>query len=203
MAQVKILYNIWGLVINQFVCFSFDQFICFSYRGNRAIFLGCGISSDNGLTPSRQQTITWANDGLVYWRKYTSLGWDVSNYLRSLRLHRRIPHLWLRYQGNSFWWQNLSWGVLWGVKCLPEIKEYMAFDLNLLDATHADTCRIKNLRKSMHITDVENVGSNFFENIHILNKANLRDLIAATGLVISNWIQIVNFSACVTMKFDG
>ena len=35
------------------------------------------------------------------------------------------------------------------------------------------------------------------------NKANLRDLIAATGLVISNWIQIVNFSACVTLKFDG
>ena len=26
-----------------------------------------------------------------------------------------------------------------------------------------------------------------------LNKANLRDLIAATGLVISNWIQIINF----------
>ena len=37
----------------------------------------------------------------------------------------------------------------------------------------------------------------------ILNKANLRDLIAATGLVISNWIQIVNFSARVTVKFDG
>ena len=36
-----------------------------------------------------------------------------------------------------------------------------------------------------------------------LNKANLRDLIAATGLVISNWIQIVNFSARVTVKFDG
>ena len=35
------------------------------------------------------------------------------------------------------------------------------------------------------------------------NKANLRDLIAATGLVISNWIQIINFSACVTVKFDG
>ena len=35
------------------------------------------------------------------------------------------------------------------------------------------------------------------------NKANLRDLIAATGLVISNWIQIVNFSARVTAKFDG
>ena len=37
----------------------------------------------------------------------------------------------------------------------------------------------------------------------IANKANLRDLIAATGLVISNWIQIVNFSARVTVKFDG
>ena len=35
------------------------------------------------------------------------------------------------------------------------------------------------------------------------NKANLRDLIAATGQVISNWIQIVNFSARVTVKFDG
>ena len=34
------------------------------------------------------------------------------------------------------------------------------------------------------------------------NKANLRDLIAATGLVISNWIPIVNFSR-VTVKFDG
>ena len=38
---------------------------------------------------------------------------------------------------------------------------------------------------------------------HENNKANLRDLIAATGLVISNWIKIVNFSACVTVKFDG
>ena len=44
-----------------------------------------------------------------------------------------------------------------------------------------------------------------FTNISFLNnnKANLRDLIAATGLVISNWIQIVNFSARLTVKFDG
>ena len=34
------------------------------------------------------------------------------------------------------------------------------------------------------------------------NKANLRDLIAATGLVISNWIRIVNFSTRVTAKSD-
>ena len=42
-----------------------------------------------------------------------------------------------------------------------------------------------------------------FCSIYISNKANLRDLIAVTGLVISNWIQIVIFSACVTVKFDG
>ena len=36
-----------------------------------------------------------------------------------------------------------------------------------------------------------------------INKANLRDLIAATGILISSWIQIVNFAACVTVKFDG
>ena len=44
------------------------------------------------------------------------------------------------------------------------------------------------------------------KNLHPMvnmNKANLRDLIAATGLVISNWIQIVNFSARVTVKVDG
>ena len=36
------------------------------------------------------------------------------------------------------------------------------------------------------------------------NKANLRDLIAATGLVILlNLIQIIDFSACLTLKFDG
>ena len=32
------------------------------------------------------------------------------------------------------------------------------------------------------------------------NKANLRDLIAETGLVISNWIQIIDF---FPLKFDG
>ena len=39
--------------------------------------------------------------------------------------------------------------------------------------------------------------------IVLLNKANLRDLIAATGLVMWNWIQIMDFSARVTLKFDG
>ena len=43
----------------------------------------------------------------------------------------------------------------------------------------------------------------YASSVLIYNKANLRDLIAATGLVISNWIQIVNFSARVTVKFDG
>ena len=35
------------------------------------------------------------------------------------------------------------------------------------------------------------------------NKANLRYSIAATGLVISNLIQIVDFSARIALKFDG
>ena len=35
------------------------------------------------------------------------------------------------------------------------------------------------------------------------NKANLRDLIAATGLVILLKLKIVDFSARVTLKFDG
>ena len=41
------------------------------------------------------------------------------------------------------------------------------------------------------------------EDLNVFNKANLRDLIAATSLVFSNWIQIVNFSTRVTVKFDG
>ena len=41
------------------------------------------------------------------------------------------------------------------------------------------------------------------QTIPVVNKANLRDLRAATGLVISNWIQIAIFSARVTVKFDG
>ena len=32
------------------------------------------IGSDNGLEPTRRQAIIWTNDGLVYWRKYASLG---------------------------------------------------------------------------------------------------------------------------------
>ena len=42
-------------------------------------------------------------------------------------------------------------------------------------------------------------------NFGVFNKANLTDLITATGLVIkcSNRIRIIDFSACVTLKFDG
>ena len=55
-------------------------------------------------------------------------------------------------------------------------------------------------KEAVLIFDVYFVGN---PNIILKNKANLRDLIAATGLVISNWIQIVNFSTRVTVKFDG
>ena len=32
------------------------------------------IGSDNGLAPTRRQAIMWANDDMVYWRIYASLG---------------------------------------------------------------------------------------------------------------------------------
>ena len=41
------------------------------------------------------------------------------------------------------------------------------------------------------------------DDLTLNNKANLWDLIAATGLVIWNRIQIVDFAARVTLKFDG
>ena len=57
--------------------------------------------------------------------------------------------------------------------------------------------------KKMKLSDLaSSFRCNKFED-YICNKVNLRDLIAVTGLVISNWIQIVNFSTRVTMKFDG
>ena len=53
------------------------------------------------------------------------------------------------------------------------------------------------------ILATNNIGVYFCNICNVFNKSNLRDLIAATGLVISNWIQIVNFSARVSVKFDG
>ena len=52
-------------------------------------------------------------------------------------------------------------------------------------------------------TDVSCNASSFDWRNQYDNKANLRDLIAATRQVISNRIQIVNFSARVTAKFYG
>ena len=50
-----------------------------------------------------------------------------------------------------------------------------------------------------------------YMNSHCISKLTIKtnmqqaksDLITATSLVISNWIQIVNFSTRVTVKFDG
>ena len=54
-----------------------------------------------------------------------------------------------------------------------------------------------------HSRTLRNKGILRLQNFTFWNKANLRYLIAATGQVISNWIQIVNFSARMTVKFDG
>ena len=68
-------------------------------------------------------------------------------------------------------------------------------------------CHYKKYRNKLNQL-IKIAGRKYYHDLLIehksnINKANLRDLIAATGLVISNWIQIVNFSARVTVKFDG
>ena len=55
----------------------------------------------------------------------------------------------------------------------------------------------------IHDVEVKNILLIQVASEATLNKSNLRDLIAATGQVILNWIQIVNFSARVTVKFVG
>ena len=82
-------------------------------------------------------------------------------------------------------------------------EEYIMFQWNVISYVNTNTpdlvsCKTKVKKRSCPKVDLYKV---WCQNIR--NKANLRDLIAATGLVISNWIQIVNFSACVTVKFDG
>ena len=98
---------------------------------------------------------------------------------------------------------NQWWLVYWPIGAslrLSELKElciwYPLQLMILLNVTIMNK-KINHLYNTKFLLDhahVECLGN---------NKANLRDLIAATGLVISNWIQIVNFSARVTVKFDG
>ena len=38
-------------------------------------YVGTGL--DYGLAPTKQQAITWTNDGLVYWHTYVSLGLEL------------------------------------------------------------------------------------------------------------------------------
>ena len=68
------------------------------------------------------------------------------------------------------------------------------------------SCRVASHRTvpyrtiSYHIISYHIISYHVISYHIIYNKANLRDLIAATGLVISNWIQIVDFSARVTVN---
>ena len=51
-----------------FLCeFCLDIFPGFNYQYT-------SIDSDGGLAPIKRQAVIWTNDGLVYWRKYASLG---------------------------------------------------------------------------------------------------------------------------------
>ena len=89
-------------------------------------------------------------------------------------LNQGVFHLWSKFGDPSL---NRSWVIAWTGKWLTH---------KLTDTqTQATT-----IPEGQNWPRVKN------------NKANLRDLIAATGLVISNWIQIINFSARVTVNFD-
>ena len=83
----------------------------------------------------------------------------------------------------------------WFIRCPLDIS--IAFERTVHIMTISSTFKFPNT--SPYAWKYHRIGSTEL----IPNKANLRDLIAATGLVISNWIQIVDFSARVTVKFDG
>ena len=54
-----------------------------------SIFL-YGNCSDNGMAPNRRQAITWANSGLVYWRRYASLGLNYSIWSITFVFHSHL-----------------------------------------------------------------------------------------------------------------
>ena len=85
--------------------------------------------------------------------------------------------------------------------------DFLSFFIFIINALKEYVCRKGTWMTPdmiFHNLATKYIGFNMalIEPMH-LNKANLRDLIAATGLVISNWIQIINFSVLVTVKFDG
>ena len=103
--------------------------------------------------------------------------------------------------------KELKWASL--LSWRPSILPWPAFWLTINSDQALSTWPFNDLSKQYgaHLRPVKN-NTTKAGLIHVhwvmeYNKANLRDLIAATGLVISNWIQIVNFSAHVTVKFDG
>ena len=125
---------------------------------------------------------------------------------------RVTGHLWEEFTGHR--WIPLAkasdaelWCFLWSALWISGwVSNREAGDLRRRRA-HYDVIVMVPLWVTIHqrINIWQNCTMWTFTNLSnpFFNKANLRDLIAATGLVISNWIQIVNFSARVTVKFDG
>ena len=51
-----------------------------------------GIGSDNGLAPTRRQTIIWTNDGLSYRRIHALFGLNVLASVTSVWNNSRLPN---------------------------------------------------------------------------------------------------------------
>ena len=111
---------------------------------------------------------------------------DIANFLRSIwYLISGLALLWFRHESNHDQNQVFTW-------------------IQIFCHWQNTWIQVKTLFKQGKSEGFESCDRPIVRKRPIwVNKANLRDLIAATGLAISNWIQIVNFSARVTVKFDG
>ena len=104
------------------------------------------------------------------------------------------------------WWflnihtdiQFVIWFALPNRKKTPVNRRFYTYTLNLIDTIGKNFQWTDDLLLAVIWSNDERNGKKYTQ----WNKGNLRDLIAATGQVISNWIQTVNFSARVTLEFD-
>ena len=70
------------------------------------------IGSNNGLAPTRQQTIIWTNGGVFYWRMYVSLG---------LNEFAAVP-AWINNYIHYKVWNEITWNC-----SLPSMVQVLKF----------------------------------------------------------------------------
>ena len=155
------------------------------------------IGSDNGLSPGWHQAIIWINAGILLIQTLETNIREILIQIHKISFKKR--HGFTSVQG---WMAFLvQWSASLGVRRSGSLCENPQVQLH---------CKPNNISQPVQMWQCLDARAQLFtaclcynSKENTINKANLRDLIAATGLVISNWIQIINFSARVTVKFDG